>query len=133
MPAGLLHAFASAFTQENRLLRLQLGSGIEAATRLLPQTLRGHHCLSAPYRYELDCLTDNALLELKDLLGLPVQIGILTAQGHERMICGIVTAAETLGADGGFSSYRLIIEPALALLGHRHSSRVFQDLTVPVR
>lgn len=131
MPAGLLHAFASAFTQENRLLRLQLGSGIEAATRLLPQTLRGHHCLSAPYRYELDCLTDNALLELKDLLGLPVQIGILTAQGHERMICGIVTAAETLGADGGFSSYRLIIEPALALLGHRHTSRVFQDQTVP--
>jgi len=40
------------------------------------------------------------------------------------------TRAEQLGADGGFAKYRLKIEPALSILGHRRNSRVFQDKTV---
>jgi type VI secretion system secreted protein VgrG len=45
--------------------------------------------------------------------------------------CGLVTRAEALPADGGFAQYRLTIEPPFALLRHRRTSRVFQDMTVP--
>ena len=44
--------------------------------------------------------------------------------------CGVVTAAETLGSDGGFAKYALTIEPPFALLKLRRTSRVFQDMTV---
>ncbi|MDR3413625.1 MAG: type VI secretion system Vgr family protein [Formivibrio sp.] len=127
---GLLNAFASAFTQSNRLLTLQIGGDGFEPEALLPHILRGTHSISSLYRYELDCLSSNAYLELKDLLGLPVQVGILDPKGDERIITGVVTSAATLGADGGFSAYRLVIEPALALLTHRRTSRVFQDITV---
>src|SRR5471030_1036752 len=128
---GLLNSFASAFTQSNRLLTLQLGGDGFEPEALLPHILRGTHSISSLYRYELDCLSSNAFIELKDLLGLPVQVGILDPDGDERIITGVVTSAATLGADGGFSAYRLVIEPALALLTHRRTSRVFQAQSVP--
>ena len=62
---------------------------------------------------------------------MPVQVGVLTPAGGERILTGLVTAAHAVGSNGGFSSYLLTIEPALALLAQRRSSRVFQDLTVP--
>ncbi|WP_039755607.1 contractile injection system protein, VgrG/Pvc8 family, partial [Chromobacterium haemolyticum] len=65
------------------------------------------------------------------LLGLPARIGILDAAGAESLRCGVVSKVESLGSDGGFSRYQLTIEPPFALLRHRVSSRVFQDLTVP--
>ncbi|WP_256724633.1 type VI secretion system Vgr family protein, partial [Xanthomonas oryzae] len=36
-----------------------------------------------------------------------------------------------LGADGGLSSYRLRIQPALALLAYRRTCRIFQEQSVP--
>ncbi|MDR3413277.1 MAG: phage late control D family protein, partial [Formivibrio sp.] len=128
---SLLRAFASAFTQDSRLLTLEFGGDGWKPNTLLPHELNGEAALSALYRYELDCLSTDAHLELKDLLGLPVQVGVLTPAGGERILTGLVTAAHAVGSNGGFSSYRLTIEPALALLAQRRSSRVFQDLTVP--
>ncbi|MDR3409531.1 MAG: type VI secretion system tip protein TssI/VgrG [Formivibrio sp.] len=128
---GLLNSFACAFTQSNRLLTLQFGGDGFEPEALLPHILRGTHSISSLYRYELDCLSANAFIELKDLLGLPVQVGILDPVGDERIITGVVTSVATLGADGGFSAYRLVIEPALALLAKRRTSRVFQDQSVP--
>src|SRR5471030_753637 len=127
---GLLNSFASAFTQSNRLLTLQFGGDGFEPEALLPHILRVTNSISSLYRYELDCLSSNAFIELKDLLGLPVQVGILDPDGDERIITGVVTSVATLGADGGFSAYRLVIEPALALLTDRRTSRVFQDITV---
>ena len=43
----------------------------------------------------------------------------------------MVSKVQSLGSDGGFSRYQLTIEPPFALLRHRVSSRVFQDLSVP--
>ena len=41
----LLAAFASAFTQNNRLIKLRLGDGQEYDQRLLPQTAVGEESL----------------------------------------------------------------------------------------
>ncbi|AXE30063.1 type VI secretion system tip protein VgrG [Chromobacterium phragmitis] len=128
---ALLASFASAFGQENRLLTLELGSGHLAAERLLPLSLDGEEGLSRPYRYTLSCLSPDDNIELKTLLGLPARIGIADADGGETIRCGVVSQARLLGSDGGFSQYQLTIEPPIALLRHRRTSRVFQDMTVP--
>ncbi|MBM3114921.1 type VI secretion system Vgr family protein [Jeongeupia naejangsanensis] len=127
----MLAAFASAFNQDRRLLSLQLGDDGLFGERLLPQTLRADEALSKPYRYELECLSPDADIELKTLLGLPAELGIETADGGSVVRTGIVTAARSLGSDGGFARYGLTIEPPLALLQHRRTSRVHQDLNVP--
>ncbi|MDR1423088.1 MAG: type VI secretion system Vgr family protein [Azoarcus sp.] len=133
-------SFANAFAQNNRLIKLRLGDGRRHARQLLPQTLIGKEALSAPYHHEVICLSTHAALEPESFLGLPAQIGILTAhadgldigeQETEIIRCGIVTGIDTLPSDGDFTKYKLSIEPPFALLRHRHTSRVFQDISVP--
>ena len=127
----LLASFASAFNQDQRLLTLELGSGSVAAEQLLPQSLDGEEGVSKAYRYQLTCLSPDGAIELKSLLGQSARIGIADAQGQETIRCGVVSQARLLGSDGGFAQYGLTIEPPIALLRHRRTSRVFQDLSVP--
>jgi type VI secretion system secreted protein VgrG len=111
--------FASAFGQHNRLLSLHFGGAGPSADTLLPLKLTGQEQISHNYRYQLDCLAANAALELKTLLGLPVQVGILNSDGARRPLTGLVTAVHAPPSNGGFAGYRLIIEPGLALLSLR--------------
>jgi type VI secretion system secreted protein VgrG len=127
----LLSSFASAFNQDQRLLTLELGSGQVAAEQLLPQSLDGEEGVSKAYRYQLTCLSPDGAIELKTLLGQSARIGIADAQGQETIRCGVVSQARLMGSDGGFTQYGLTIEPPIALLRHRRTSRVFQDLSVP--
>jgi len=137
----MLSAFASAFTQENRLIRLQIGDGKTFDERLLPQLLDGRETLSASYRYDLICLSPDAFIPLERLIGQVAQIGILAGGGGIAGLdvgepqwitrCGIITEARGLSSDGGFGRYKFIIESPLALLRYRTASRVFQDVTVP--
>jgi uncharacterized protein involved in type VI secretion and phage assembly len=130
--SSLLSSFGEAFTQNARLIRLRFAddSGI-APDLLLPHRLSGVEAISSCYRYELECLSVDMHIELKDLLGQPVEIRLLLADGDERVMAGIVTQAKQLGGDGGFARYGLLVEPALATLSHRMNSRVFQDKSVP--
>ncbi|MDN0075984.1 type VI secretion system tip protein TssI/VgrG [Crenobacter sp. SG2303] len=127
----LLASFAAAFSQDQRLLTLQLGDGRRWADALLPQQLDGEEALSDAYRYQLTCLSPDTDLALKDLLGQPVRLTVQDADGAAVVRCGVVSSAQALGSDGGFARYGLTIEPPLALLRHRRTSRVFQDLSVP--
>ncbi|MEO2216976.1 type VI secretion system Vgr family protein [Chromobacterium vaccinii] len=128
---ALLASFASAFGQNNRLLTLQLGSGQIAAEQLLPLSVDGEEGVSKAYRYQLTCLSPDGAIELKTLLGQPARIGIADTDGNETIRCGVVSQARLAGSDGGFAKYELTIEPPFALLRHRRTSRVFQDLSVP--
>jgi type VI secretion system secreted protein VgrG len=130
--SSLLSSFGAAFSQHARLIRLRFAddSGL-APDLLLPNRLSGTEALSSCYRYDLECLSADAHIELKDLLGQPVEISLLLPEGDMRVMAGIVTQAKQLGSDGGFSRYGLQMEPALATLSHRMNSRVFQDKSVP--
>ena len=130
--SSLLSSFGSVFSQNARLLRLRFANDSTIAPDLLlPQRLSGTEALSACYRYELECLSADMHIELKDLLGQPVEIGLLLADGDERVMAGVITQAKQLGGDGGFARYGLRVEPAIATLAHRMNSRVFQDKSVP--
>lgn len=127
----LLASFASAFTQAQRLITLELGDGSRFPGPLLPQTAVGEEALTSPYRYRLRCLSPDAAIKLKSVLGLPAAFGILDAGGRTVRRCGVVSEVKRLPADGRFAAYELAVEPPLALFRHRHTSRVFQDRSVP--
>jgi type VI secretion system secreted protein VgrG len=144
IPAGklksILAPFASAFTQNNRLLTLQIGDSVEFDYLMLPQCAQGTESLSACYQFEVTCLSPDAFIALEGLLGQAAALSILTGAGglldfdeapQEVTRCGLITRAQALSSDGGLARYKLTIEPPLALLRHRRTSRVFQDMSVP--
>ena len=128
----MLSSGIALFGQWARIFKLRFSeqSSIPEDT-LLPHRIVGEESLSQLYRYTLDCLSVDTHLELKELLGQPVEVAILLPEGGERLLTGLVTRAEQAGADGGFAKYVLTIEPALATLAYRRNSRVFQDKTDP--
>ncbi|AMC34082.1 type VI secretion system Vgr family protein [Janthinobacterium sp. B9-8] len=127
----LLASFAAAFSQNQRLISLQLGDGGAWGEQLLPQRVEGSEGINQAYRYQIDCLSPDGALELKSLLGLPVVLAVADANGSEIERCGVVSQAQLLGSDGGFAKYALTVEPPFALLRYRRTSRVFQDLSIP--
>jgi type VI secretion system secreted protein VgrG len=129
MTFDLLASFAAAFNQDQRLISLQLGDGAAWGQQLLPQRVTGSEGICQAYRYQVECLSSSGNLELKSLLGLPVVLSIANANGDAIERCGVVSQAQLLGSDGGFAQYSLTVEPPFALLRHRRTSRVFQDLS----
>ena len=125
--ANLLRA---AFTQANRLLRLETPLGPNA---LLPEQLdAAEHMDAGGFRLELMALSDNADIDSTKLLGQPVRLDLLTQQSRStlRQFHGHVTRFEQLGANGGLVRYRLVIEPWLAFLRYRRDSFLFQDMSI---
>jgi hypothetical protein len=78
-PSSLLASFASAFSQGNQALKLHLSAdaGIPEGT-LLPHHLTGHQGINEGLRLELQVLSNNASLELKNLLGIAVLLSVVT-------------------------------------------------------
>ncbi|TVO59133.1 type VI secretion system tip protein VgrG [Denitromonas halophila] len=83
-------------------------------------------------RIALTAVSEDAHLALDALLGQPARLDLQTALSRveARPFHGHITAISRLGANGGFSRYRLIIEPWLAFLAHRQDSFIFQQRSV---
>ncbi len=128
---SMLDSFASAFEQTTRLLKVNLASssGIQENT-LLPHRLTGIDAINQGFRYELEVLSSDTFIELKDLLGVPIEILVLTDAGREHEIAGIITAAHQESSDSGFAVYRLIVESGLSVLSLRHNARVCLEVDV---
>lgn len=126
----ILSAFGS-ITQDERVLELKFSeANAPAKDLLLPHRLRLNWSLSEPYTAWLVCVSESQALELKTFLGLSTGISIRQPSG-ERQLTGLVTAARLLGVDGGLSACALRVQPCLALLAQRRTSRVFQDRSEP--
>lgn len=98
---------------------------------LVAERFHGKEALSTCYAFDIDCLSSNAHLELKQFIGEELTLRLLLADGRShRQWHGLVTRAAQLGADGGLARYRLTLSPWLSLLAHRRTSRIFQDKTV---
>lgn len=128
---SLLAAFASPFTQQNRLVRLRFSSdsGIASDT-LLAHRVTGHEAISEPFCFTVEAFSADSLIELKALHGQGVALTVQTAHGEERALTGIVSLVTNGGSNGGAARYLLRIEPALVALKHRRNSRTFQDKNV---
>lgn len=130
--AALRASGASIFSQDNRILTLRFAESSNLGEdTLLPHHLAGEEGLSKNPRHILTCLSVHAYLELKNLIGQPVEIGLLLPDGGQRVFTGIVTAARRGNANGGFCVYVLTVESALTALALRRNSRNYQDMSVP--
>ncbi|MEO8154049.1 MAG: type VI secretion system tip protein TssI/VgrG [Rhizobacter sp.] len=125
-------------SQHQRLLRLHtpLGPNVLLAERMQGVEAVGPrapgHSAAAGFKFDVLALSTNAHLSLKDLIGQPVRLDLLTQQGATvlRPFHGHVTGFALLGSDGGLARYKLTIEPWLSFLGHRQDAWVFQSKTV---
>ncbi|WP_341677610.1 type VI secretion system Vgr family protein [Niveibacterium sp. SC-1] len=127
-----LRDLAEAFTafSVSQRARLIAVSSPQAGS-LIAERFVGREALSEPYAFDIDCLSNDAYLDIGALLGEPVTLRLLLADGTStRTWHGLITEASQLGADGALARYRLRSEPWLALLGHRRTSRIFQDKTI---
>lgn len=117
-------------TANNRPLRMTLNfpDGV-ASDVLLPQRVTGVEAICDGIEMRIDCLSLNARLPLKTLIGLPVEVQIVTDQGKLRSICGIVAEASQGESDGGLATYQLVMRDALAILDLGVNTRVFLNQT----
>ena len=127
LDSRLISAFGSlAFDSDTRLFRLE-GDG--ALGELLVEAWSLRETLDEPWTLELSTLGLDAGLDLQALLGAKATLRLALADGSLLPRSGIVFAAASEQADGGFARYRLTLKPWTALLAHTRRSRVWQEKT----
>jgi len=111
----------------NRPLRLILDRPQSGMNALLPQRVTGTESVCDGFEFQILCVSESATLPLKELIGLPCELQIVTDQGNLRRLCGIVTAAASGQSDGGMGTYKLTMRDALAVMDKNRNTRVFRD------
>ncbi|MYM41256.1 type VI secretion system Vgr family protein [Duganella qianjiadongensis] len=125
---SLYDAFTRLTSAQRPLrLRLAMADGVHD-NLLLPQRLVGHEAIFDGHTFHLLCIADTAMLALKDFIGVPAEIQIVTATGELRSICGIVASAASGESDGALATYELTITDALQIMEHRLNTRVFRNM-----
>lgn len=124
---------ASGFVQytlaaRNRPLRLLLEGDDDVGDELLlPQKVVGSQAICGGFEFRILCVSENATLKLKNFIGVPSELQIVTDRGQLRRICGIVTEAASGQSDGGLATYQLTLRDTLSVLEDRFNTRVFRD------
>ena len=136
LPTGLLNLNADLADLISRL-----GTGISQHARLLTLThthtetrpdnfvverMQGYEAVNDLFRFDLDVLSVNTMLNLAPLLGEPFTLRLLLADGSYKAWHGYCTESRWEGTDGGVARYKLRLEPFLAFLRLRTDSFIFQ-------
>ncbi|MBI2276813.1 MAG: type VI secretion system tip protein VgrG [Dechloromonas sp.] len=116
------------FTSDTRLYRLAWhdGNGPELAV----EAWWGREELSGGFEYILDLLAADANLPDDQLIGRVVTLSSTLSDGTQFKRSGCVRSVLTLGSDGGFARYRLIVVPWIWFATRGGQNRVFQEKTV---
>jgi len=109
-------------------LRLAYADGINDDV-LLPQQVDGREAICAGLEYRIRCVSLDAHLPLKQFIGVPAELQIVTDAGQLRSVCGIVAQASAGLSDGGLATYQLVLHDALTLMEKRRNTRVFRGKT----
>ncbi|MFS2003009.1 type VI secretion system Vgr family protein [Duganella sp. CT11-25] len=122
-----LGLFGTGLSQHARLVTLASAQDASLPEALMAERFIGREAVNELYAFEVDALSTSTDLDLNQFIGEELTITLLQADGGKRAWHGICTEAAWLGADGGTARYRLLLEPALALLRLRRDSYIFQD------
>jgi type VI secretion system secreted protein VgrG len=90
----------------------------------------GEEALSTPFHFNLDLAMEETEPDFESILGKP---GLLTIEGSEgtRYVSGIISKFEQTGEPTRLTQYKAELVPKIWLLGYRHKSRIFQEMSVP--
>ncbi|WP_137172679.1 type VI secretion system Vgr family protein [Massilia sp. HP4] len=128
-PASL-GLFGTGLSQHARLLTLASSQQSGLPQSLVAERFAGREAVNALFRFEVDALSTSTDLDLSLFIGEELTVGLLQPDGGRRAWHGLCTAASWVGADGGVARYRMVLEPALALLTLRRDCYLFQNKTV---
>jgi uncharacterized protein involved in type VI secretion and phage assembly len=113
VPAGLGGLLGDLLDATTRLYRLEADgelAGLQVEAFVLEEAL------SQPWRMELVTLHERPDLDLSALAGQPLTLVTVLADGTEARRSGHVLAAAAEDSDGGFTRYRLTVQPWLGFL-----------------
>lgn len=119
-----------ALSVKNRPLRLKLDANASnAAHLLLPQCVSGIEAVCGGFEWRLLCVAQDAGLALKDFIGVPAELQVVTDRGQLRRHCGIITSALSGQSDGALATYQLVMRDALGIMEQRINTRVFLGMS----
>lgn len=93
--------------------------------------LSGEEQLSELFRYSVECVSENAALDLYEVLGMPIGIEFDTADDGIRHINGLVSEAAHVGSRGEYALYRLTMTAWPWMLTRTSDCRIFANSSVP--
>ena len=114
----------------SRAIRLKLDrTSDNTSGKLLAQKVAGHEAICGGFEYRILCVAESARLPLKDFIGVPAELQVVTDQGELRRLCGIVTGALSGQSDGGLATYQLVMRDALSMMENRVNTRIFRNMS----
>ena len=116
--------------QGRRLMRLSFPKGDGPDKLMLANTLVAEEAMSCDFRYDVEVLSDDALIPLTAVMGKMVTIALVRDDGSLRYFNGYVFDFRFVKTDGGFVFYQMILKPWLAFLRLCTDCRVFQNMNV---
>ncbi|RYZ08189.1 MAG: type VI secretion system tip protein VgrG [Myxococcales bacterium] len=94
-------------------------------------SMSGRERLGRPFRFEVDLLSENDSLDLKEILAKPASVLLERLDGSVREFNGLVTEFSLVGEHGNYARYRCVLRPALWFIGQNRKCRIFQNKSVP--
>lgn len=91
--------------------------------------MSGEEALGRPFQFELELGSDDAAIDLADLLGTGMAVEIDILGGGKRHFHGLVARAGFVGFDSDEARYRVSLRPWLWFLTRTADCRIFQDKT----
>jgi len=116
------------FTQSTRLAQISSPLGPDV---LLLKNMGGGEELGRLFEYELQLTSNDAAIDLNQLLGKPMGLSLQLNDGGERHFHGIVSRCSQNVDLGQFASYQVTLRPWLWLLSRTSDCRIFQNLSIP--
>lgn len=116
------------FQQSTRLAQVNCPLGPDV---LLLNSMGGGEELGRLFDYQLQLTSSDANIDLNQLLGKPMGLGVQLDDGSQRYFHGIVARCSQNVDSGQFASYQVTLRPWLWLLSRTSDCRIFQHLSIP--
>lgn len=117
-----------AAIQKNR--KIQVFTPLKENTLLFYQ-MHGSECLSEPFLYNLELLSESSTINPEALLGESITIGLELDNHKWRYFNGFVSRFGHYGNQEGYNHYRAEVRPWLWFLTRASNCRIFQNQTAP--
>ena len=114
-------------TQRQRLAELITPLGVD---RFLLTSFTVHEEISHLFEIDIECISDDANIDLGQILGKPCTIRLTTVGDKKRYFSGVLVEASWFGEREGKSAYRMTLRPWLWLLTKTSDCKIFQNLSV---
>ncbi|HEX8606669.1 MAG TPA: type VI secretion system tip protein TssI/VgrG [Pseudoduganella sp.] len=100
--------------QTRRLLRLHFPNKDGPGATLAVNTFRANEELSRGFCFEVELLSDDASIPLKDMIGRMMTVSLVRDNSSQRHFNGYITEFRYVKTDGGYVFYHARLEPWLA-------------------